>query len=112
MTDGVKVVCIVKHSAGHSESTSIQVPFGTKTNVMSAPQVVASSITFASRYAFKNAFGIMTGDEDNDANFKVDDEEKNNQQKILNKASADLKKTVKKGWNSLLRSWTRRILLR
>ena len=33
---------------------------------MSAPQVVAAAITFGTRYAFKNAFGIMTGDDDND----------------------------------------------
>lgn len=63
----VKVTCIVKHQLGHSEQTSVEVPLGAKTQVMSAPQVVASALTFAKRYAFCNAFGIMTGDEDTDA---------------------------------------------
>ena len=35
---------------------------------MSAQQKVGAALTFAKRYAFCNAFGIMTGDEDNDAN--------------------------------------------
>jgi hypothetical protein len=63
---GVKVTCIVKHLAGHSESSDVEVPLGSQTGVMSAPQVVASALTFAKRYAFCNAFGILTGDDDND----------------------------------------------
>ncbi len=63
----VKVTIIVKHEFGHSEDTSVEVPLGTKTDIMSAPQVVAAALTFAKRYAFLNAFGIMTGDEDTDA---------------------------------------------
>lgn len=66
MENGVKVTCTVTHQMGHSEATDVQVPLGTKTNVMSASQVVAAAMTFAKRYAFSNAFGIMTGDEDND----------------------------------------------
>ena len=65
--EGVKVKCIVKHAAGHSEESEIEVPLGTKTNIMSNTQQVAAAITFAKRYAFCNAFGILTGDEDNDA---------------------------------------------
>lgn len=61
---GVKVTCIVKHTAGHSESSDVEVPLGTKTDIMSASQVVASALTFAKRYAFCNAFGILTGDDD------------------------------------------------
>ena len=68
---GVKATCIVKHKLGHSESSEMSVPLGAKTDIMSAPQVVASATTFAKRYAFCNAFGIMTGDEDNDGS--VDD---------------------------------------
>ena len=62
----VKATCIVKHKFGHSEESGFEVPLGVKTGVMSAPQVVAAAATFAKRYAFCNAFGIMTGDEDND----------------------------------------------
>lgn len=65
--NAVKVVCVVKHQDGHSEHFSVEVPLGNKTNVMSASQVVAAAITFAKRYAFCNAFGIMTGEEDTDA---------------------------------------------
>lgn len=64
---GVMVTCQVKHELGHSESSSISVPFGVKTNVMSEPQKVAAALTFAKRYAFCNAFGILTGDDDTDA---------------------------------------------
>lgn len=63
----VRATCIVKHKAGHSESSSMEVPLGNKTNIMSATQVVAAAITYAKRYAFCNAFGILTGDEDTDA---------------------------------------------
>ena len=62
----VKSTCIVKHKLGHSESSSMEVPLGNKTNIMSQSQVVAAALTFAKRYAFCNAFGIMTGDEDNE----------------------------------------------
>jgi len=63
----VKVACIVKHKAGHSEMSDMEVPLGTRTDIMSAPQQTAATMTFAKRYAFCNALGIMTGDEDTDA---------------------------------------------
>ena len=65
--EGIKAICIVKHKLGHSEESSMQVPLGGGTAIMSAPQVVAANSTFAKRYAFCNAFGIMTGDDDTDA---------------------------------------------
>lgn len=65
---GVTVIVKVTHKDGHSEITEMTVPFGNKTNVMSQTQVVAAAQTFAKRYAFCNAFGILTGDEDDDAN--------------------------------------------
>lgn len=67
LTDSVKSTCIVQHSEGHSEQSSFEVPLGNRTNVMSQTQVVAAALTFAKRYAFCNAFGIMTSDEDTDA---------------------------------------------
>ena len=63
-TTNVKAICIVKHVAGHSESSEMDVPLVTKTNIMSGAQQTAATATFAKRYAFLNAFGIMTGDED------------------------------------------------
>ncbi|MFA6006909.1 MAG: ERF family protein [Candidatus Paceibacterota bacterium] len=65
--NAVKVVCIVKHKGGHSELSDMEVPLATRTEIMSAPQQTAATMTFAKRYAFCNAFGIMTGDEDTDA---------------------------------------------
>lgn len=62
----VGVTVIVKHEDGHSEESTMEVPLGNKTQVMSDSQVVAAASTFAKRYAFCNAFGIMTGDGDTD----------------------------------------------
>ena len=67
MQGGVKVTCRVTHTRGHTEESSMEVPFGNKTDIMSQSQVAAAATTFAKRYAFCNAFGIMTGDEDTDA---------------------------------------------
>jgi hypothetical protein len=64
---GVKVECVVKHKFGHIESSEMEVPLGAGTQIMSAPQKTAAATTFAKRYAFCNAFGIMTGDDDTDA---------------------------------------------
>jgi len=64
--NGVKVAVKVTHVDGHFEVTDMEVPLGTQTNLMSKSQVVAAAQTFAKRYAFCNAFGILTGDEDND----------------------------------------------
>lgn len=63
---GVKVTCVVMHQAGHREESTVEFPMTTATGVMSAPQVVAATMTFAKRYAFCNAFGIMTAEEDNE----------------------------------------------
>jgi len=68
----IKVTVTVKHMAGHSESSEMEVPSGGGTDIMSAPQKVAAAMTFAKRYAFCNAFGILTGDMDNDANLGKD----------------------------------------
>lgn len=63
---GVKATIKVTHVEGHSEETSMEVPLGSKTQIMSDSQVTAAASTFAKRYAFCNAFGILTGDDDND----------------------------------------------
>jgi len=70
----VKSICIVKHIAGHSETSEMEVPFGNKTRMMSDSQVTAAAATFSKRYAFMNAFGIMTGDEDKEENLKLADQ--------------------------------------
>jgi hypothetical protein len=59
------VTCIVHHVKGHAEASSFRAPVdsGAKMNEM---QRSASSLTYAKRYAFQNAFGILTGDQDDD----------------------------------------------
>lgn len=56
----------VTHILGHSEESSFQIPIDTE-GFMTAPQKVASALTFAKRYSLCNALGISTGDEDTDA---------------------------------------------
>ena len=62
----VEATCKVTHVFGHSETSSFRVPIDAE-GYMTAPQKVASALTFAKRYAFKNALGILTGEEDVDA---------------------------------------------
>ncbi len=64
--DEMTAICTVKHEAGHSEQTTFRVPLD-KDAYMTGPQKVGAAMTFSKRYAFCNAFGIITGDEDNDA---------------------------------------------
>lgn len=63
----VRAICIARHKQGHEEQSVMEIPLLTKTGVMSDAQVVAATVTFAKRYAFGNAFGIMTMDDDSDA---------------------------------------------
>lgn len=61
----VTAICVLHHEAGHSAKTSFTVPIDPE-GFMTAPQKVASALTYAKRYAFCNATGIMTADEDDD----------------------------------------------
>ncbi len=87
----VKVYCTVKHQAGHSEVTDFDIPLATRTEIMNAPQQVAATVTFAKRYAFKNAFGIETDDEDTDAQGEEKKDSKATQEQFdkIDKLSAD-----------------------
>lgn len=60
-------ICKVTHEQGHSDTSRFTVPADSGSSIMSAPQKAAAALTFAKRYAFCNAFGILTGDEDTDA---------------------------------------------
>jgi len=79
-------ICQSYHKTGHMEKTEFTIPVG-KSGFMSAPQEVASASTFAKRYAFCNAFGIVTESEDNDANITdpVDNKMTEKQKKEMNK---------------------------
>ena len=62
----ITAICTVTHIAGHSEQSEFTVPID-KDAFMSAQQQYAAALTYAKRYSFCNAFGIMTGEDDNDA---------------------------------------------
>lgn len=64
--DGITAVCHAHHRDGHTTQTSLTVPID-KEAFMSAPQKIASALTYAKRYTLCDAFGIGTGDEDDDA---------------------------------------------
>lgn len=83
----VNVVVVVKHTMGHSEVSEFKVPVD-QDAYMSAPQKFAAALTFAKRYAFCNAFGILTGDEDNDA---VDTDEPPKQEQPKQQRPAPIK---------------------
>lgn len=61
----VTALLTAKHSAGHSEPTEFKIPVDFE-SYMNKAQQFASALTFAKRYAFCNAFGILTGDWDDD----------------------------------------------
>lgn len=61
-------ICIVSHRDGHSVASEFRAPIDADNRArMNSLQLSASSQTYAKRYAFVNAFGIMTADEDDDA---------------------------------------------
>ena len=56
-------VCNVYHAAGHTESSEFRVPIALS-DFMNSAQSFAAAATYARRYAFVNALGIVTGGED------------------------------------------------
>lgn len=66
----VKVSCIVNHIGGHSETSIVMMPLGTATQLMGVQQIVGSAISYAERYSFTGAFGIVTRGEDNEKNLE------------------------------------------
>jgi hypothetical protein len=71
----VTVYCVVTHAMGHSEETPFTVEIGTEA-YMTDVQKFGARNTFAKRYAFCNAFGIVTGNEDTDAKEILSPEDK------------------------------------
>jgi ERF superfamily protein len=59
-------ICEAHHEAGHTEPSELTVPIDRAAR-MNDTQKVGAARTYAMRYAFCNAFGILTGDEDTDA---------------------------------------------
>jgi len=67
--ESLTAIVIAHHKDGHAEESRFTVPVP-KAVYVSEPQAVGQAGTFAFRYAFRNVFGIITVDEDNDANQK------------------------------------------
>ena len=62
----VKQSCVVRHFLGHSETSDFDIPIDPD-GFMGNAQKSGSASSFAKRYALQDAFGILTGDEDDDA---------------------------------------------
>lgn len=61
----IQASCIAHHVLGHSEESTFVIPIAAD-SFMNDAQKSGSALTYAKRYAFCNAFGIMTGDHDDD----------------------------------------------
>lgn len=69
----IECTCVVSHSAGHSERTTMVAGFDTSGGKNSI-QSRGSAMTYLQRYTFIGAVGISTADEDNDGNSDDDDQ--------------------------------------
>ena len=101
----LKVMCKVKHKAGHTEISEFELAIDTNAR-MNTSQQYGAALTYGKRYAFCNAFGIVVGGEDTDTVIKQKEIkelenkyiEKINGAKTLNdlaKVGAELKKNIK-----------------
>jgi len=63
--DSVTAICSLHHIEGYTQITSFTIPIDPDA-YMNESQKVASALTYAKRYAFCNATGILTGDPDTD----------------------------------------------
>lgn len=60
------IYCHTTHEAGFTKTSKFRVPID-KSARMNATQQYGSALTYGKRYCFCNAFGIVVGGEDNDA---------------------------------------------
>ena len=61
------ILCAIHHALGHTETSPFRVPIA-QDNFMNGAQHFGSASSYAKRYALCNALGLLTGDEDDDAN--------------------------------------------
>jgi hypothetical protein len=97
--DMIAVKVTVSHVMGHTKDTHFKVPIDYDA-YMTAPQKFASAQTYAKRYAFCNGFGILTGDDDNDANNGVNIDSQGN---IITDAIVESPQTAQNGSNGAQR---------
>lgn|SRR5512136_1346823 len=66
---GIIVYIKSSHTGGHTETSKCRMPFTVNEKIkMSEQQKTGNALTYATRRAFCNAYGIITGDQDNDGN--------------------------------------------
>ncbi len=66
--NGTVCICTVTHRGGHSKATRTPPLPMDKSGSKNAVQAVGSMMSYAKRYAFCNAFDIVTTDQDDDGN--------------------------------------------
>jgi hypothetical protein len=101
--ESVTSICHANHSMGHTESTEFTIPIDLDSK-MNPAQQVASALTYSKRYAFCNAFGIVTGDFDDDgiSTGKIkDDSENQAKKKEAEEKIASLPDYIKEGFRVL-----------
>lgn len=99
----VIATCKVTHKGneevgGHCETSRSKFPLGGGTRMMSATQIYAATLTFASRRVFCNVFGIVTSGEDADGGGA---KEKGKGPSSLRADSPNLEALRKELWNAL-----------
>lgn len=93
----INVSCVVSHTSGHSERTSMVAPADVSTNKNSV-QAIGSTITYLQRYTLISALGITTADEDMDGRLPFVAINKTQQKEIealLKKTKANVKQFLK-----------------
>jgi len=94
----VIAICKVTHHGGHCEYSKVKFPLGAGTRAMSTTQIYAAALTFASRRAFCNAFGIVVAGEDSDGRVSKPKPQGPSTKAVDNAAVRDLAKEL---WNLL-----------
>lgn len=72
-SDGIEITCIITHTAGHSERTTMKAAADTSGS-KNAVQSVASTVSYLSRYTLTGALGIATADKDMDGRLAEGDD--------------------------------------
>ena len=70
--NAITTYCKVKHKDGHMEVSKFEIAIDVNAK-MNISQRDGAANSYGKRYAFCNAFGILTGDEDTDANTQTKD---------------------------------------
>lgn len=91
--DSVKVTCIVSHSAGHVERTSLSAPYdqsGSKSRI----QGIGSAVAYLMRYTLKAALGLVVTDDvsDTDGVAPISEDQFNELMTLISETKTDAQK--------------------